>query len=166
MNNAGVTKLSPSTENCITEEEIDFIFNINVKAVVNVTQIVAKGMIERKKGGAIVNVSSLAGIVALQDHLIYSASKAAVDAMTKNMALEYGPHGIRTNSINPTVVLTDMGRKAWADEAKASALLAKIPLRKFGEVSEIGDVVLYLLSDRSSMINGVILPVDGGYAAC
>lgn len=123
-------------------------------------------MIERKNGGSIVNVSSQAGIAALKDHLIYSASKGALDAMTKVMALEYGPYGIRTNSINPTVAMTDMGRRAWADPAKASGMLSKIPLGRFAEVSDIVDTIVYLLSDKAAMINGVLLPIDGGFIAC
>ena len=86
--------------------------------------------------------------------------------MTKVMALEYGPYGIRTNSINPTVAMTDMGRRAWADPAKASGMLSKIPLGRFAEVSDIVDTIVYLLSDKAAMINGVLLPIDGGFIAC
>lgn len=123
-------------------------------------------MIENNVKGAIVNVSSQAGIAALKDHLIYAATKGALDAMTKVMALEYGPYGIRTNSINPTVVMTDMGRRAWADPKVAAGMLSKIPLGKFAEVSDIVDTIVYLLSEKSAMINGVLLPIDGGFIAC
>ena len=166
VNNAAYAKLTPLIDNEVTEDDCDAHFAVNVKAVVNVTQIVAKGMIERKSGGAIVNVSSQAGIAALKDHLIYSASKGALDAMTKVMALEYGPHGIRTNSINPTVTMTEMAKVGWSDPVVAQAMLSKIPLGRFAEVDDVVDVILYLLSDKADMINGVLLPIDGGFLAC
>lgn len=86
--------------------------------------------------------------------------------VTQVMALELGPHGIRTNCVNPTVVLTDMGRLGWSEPAKAQSMLSKIPLGRFAEVQEVVDAVVFLLSDRASMINGVYLPVDGGFLAC
>ena len=86
--------------------------------------------------------------------------------VTKMFALEFGPFNIRTNSVNPTVTLTDMGRRGWADEARAKDMMAKIPLRRFAQPSEVVDSILYLLSERSAMVNGIIMPVDGGYLAC
>ncbi|XP_066592465.1 L-xylulose reductase [Prorops nasuta] len=163
VNNAGVAILKPFLK--MTKEEIDKIYDINVKAVISVSQIVAENLVSRKVGGSIVNVSSQAGIAAILNHSIYCSSKAAVDMLTKNMALELGPHNIRVNSINPTVVMTEMGKLGWSDPAKASAMLSKIPLGRFAEVSEVVDAIVYLLSDRSSMINGVMLPVDGGFLA-
>ncbi|CAG5031495.1 unnamed protein product [Parnassius apollo] len=102
---------------------------------------------------------------ALKDHTIYSASKAGLDAVTRAMALELGPYGIRVNAVNPTVIMTAMGRIGWSDPDKAKTMLSKIPLGRFGEVSEVVDAVLYLLSDKASMINGVELPIDGGFLA-
>lgn len=101
-------------------------------------------------------------MMALTDHTLYCASKAALDAVTRNLALELGPKKIRVNSVNPTVVLTEMGRLGWSDEARAAPMLARIPMRRFAEVQEVVDAVLYLCSDRASMIHGVCLPVDGG----
>jgi len=85
--------------------------------------------------------------------------------VSRVMALELGPHKIRVNSVNPTVVLTSMGKMAWSDPAKAGPMLAKIPLGRFAEVEEVVDAVIFLLSDKSSMINGVALPIDGGFLA-
>lgn len=101
----------------------------------------------------------------LLEHPVYCASKGAVDAFTRAAAVELGPYNIRVNSVNPTVILTDMGRLGWSDPNKAGPMLAKIPLKRFGEVSEVFDAVLYLLSDKSSMITGHCLPVDGGFLA-
>ncbi|CAH0719383.1 unnamed protein product, partial [Brenthis ino] len=170
--------------------------DVNVKAILNVSQVIAKKMIANKIKGAIVNISSQTSMVwcifkyklanvcsssaladlfrllplssphaAIKDHVAYASSKAAVDAMTRVMALELGPHGIRVNAINPTVILTELGRRAWADPVKAQNMLSKIPLGRFGEVHEAVNAIVFLLSDKASMINGVQLPVDGGFLA-
>ena len=81
------------------------------------------------------------------------------------MALELGPHGIRTNCVNPTVVLTPLGRDAWKDPAKAEPMLASIPTGRFAEPEDVADAVLYLLSDRAGMVNGLCMPIDGGFLA-
>lgn len=86
--------------------------------------------------------------------------------VTKVFALEFGPYNIRTNSVNPTVTMTDMGRLGWSDEAKSKKMLAQIPLGRFAEVAEVAHVILYLLSDKSAMVNGIVMPVDGGYLCC
>ncbi|XP_074605520.1 L-xylulose reductase-like [Brevipalpus obovatus] len=163
VNNAAVGQLCPIGE--VTKEEVEFTMKVNVHSVINVTQEVAKKMKASGKKGSIVNVSSQAGIVALQDHVVYCASKGAVDQITRVSALELGPHGIRVNSVNPTVVWTDMGKAGWSDPAKAGPMLEKIPLKKFAQVSDVVDTICYLLSDKADMLNGVILPIDGGFTA-
>lgn len=82
------------------------------------------------------------------------------------MALELGPFNIRVNCVNPTVVLTEMGKLGWSDPKKSQQMLDKIPLGRFAEVSEVTNAVLFLLSDKSSMCTGIALPVDGGFLAC
>lgn len=116
-------------------------------------------------GSSIVNVSSLAGISAIHGHSIYSATKAAVDMLTKSMALEFGKkyRNIRVNSVNPTVILTKMGRDNWSDPAKADPLLNRIPLHRFGEVEEVIEPIIFLLSNKSSFINGTVNVIDGGF---
>ncbi|EZA57458.1 L-xylulose reductase, partial [Ooceraea biroi] len=163
VNNAGLSILAPFLD--VTPESFDLVFDVNVKAVLNVSQVVAKGMIERKSGGSIVNISSQAGQAAFKDHAVYCASKAALDMLSKTMAMELGPHNIRVNTVGPTVVMTEMGKMNWSDPHKAQELLNKIPLGRFAEVDEVVDCIVYLLSDRSSMINGVCLPIDGGFLA-
>ncbi|XP_018303536.1 L-xylulose reductase [Mycetomoellerius zeteki] len=161
VNNAAVARLSPFLD--ATPKEFDLIFDVNVKAVFNVSQIIVENMIERKHGGSIVNVSSQAAQAALKDHTVYCMSKAALDMLTKTMALEVGPHNIRVNSVGPTVVMTEMGKLGWSDPQKAQSMINKIPLGRFADVDEVVDPVIYLLSDRSSMINGACLPIDGGF---
>lgn len=127
------------------------------------SQICVKKM---KSGSAIVNVSSLASLVGVQAHSIYSASKSALDSLTRSLALELGPRNIRVNSVNPTVILTRMGRKNWSSPSKADPLKANIPLGRLGEVNEVVEPIIFLLSDKSSFINGHCLPIEGGYQAC
>ncbi|XP_077595533.1 L-xylulose reductase [Stigmatopora nigra] len=164
INNAACATLQPFLE--VTPDQFDQSFNVNVKAVLNVSQIVARGMIARDSRGSIVNVSSQASQCALKNHTVYCATKAALDMLTKMMALELGPHQIRVNSVNPTVVMTEMGRRGWSDPEKANSMTSRIPLGRFAEVDEVVNSILFLLSDKSAMINGVSLPVDGGFLAC
>ena len=94
------------------------------------------------------------------------ASKVGIDNLAKNMALELGEHDIRVNCVNPTVVMTKLARDiGWADPVKAAPLLGKIPLGRFAQVSDVVGPVLFLLSDSSAMVNGITLPIDGGYLA-
>uniref|UniRef100_A0A8B9JA62 Dicarbonyl/L-xylulose reductase n=1 Tax=Astyanax mexicanus TaxID=7994 RepID=A0A8B9JA62_ASTMX len=95
-----------------------------------------------------------------------SATKGALDLLTRVMALELGPHQIRVNSVNPTVVMTDMGKIGWSDPVKAKTMTSRIPLGKFAEVEDVVNSILFLLSDKSAMTNGVTLPIDGGFLAC
>uniref|UniRef100_A0A0A9XW67 D-erythrulose reductase n=1 Tax=Lygus hesperus TaxID=30085 RepID=A0A0A9XW67_LYGHE len=164
VNNAALAILEPVLET--TDENFDKLFNVNVKGVFVVSQEVARMMVENKIKGSIVNLSSQASKCALRDHLAYCASKSAVDMLSKVMALELGEHGIRVNCVNPTVVMTAMGKIGWADPAKANPLLERIPLHRFAEVEEVVDPILFLLSDKASMISGIEVPVDGGFLAC
>jgi NAD(P)-dependent dehydrogenase (short-subunit alcohol dehydrogenase family) len=161
VNNAGIAVIEPFLEARI--EGFDETMAVNVRAVFIISQVIAHGMIERGKGGAIVNVSSQASQVALHGHASYCASKGALDQLTRVMALELGPHQIRVNAINPTVILTPMAEKVWGDPAKSGPMLARIPLGRFGYPYHVANAVVYLLSDQADMIHGVALPVDGGF---
>ncbi|XP_075072886.1 L-xylulose reductase [Mixophyes fleayi] len=161
VNNAGVALLQPFLE--ITQEMFDRSFDVNVRAAIVVSQIVARRMIERGVSGAIVNVSSQASQSALQNHAVYCATKGALDMLTKVMALELGPKKIRVNCVNPTVVMTAMGRANWTDPQEVATMLNRIPLGRFAEVEDVVHSILFLLSDQSAMITGTCLPVDGGY---
>ncbi|XP_062936371.1 L-xylulose reductase [Cynocephalus volans] len=163
VNNAGVALLQPFLE--VTKEACDTSFNVNLRAVIQVSQIVARDLIARGARGAIVNVSSQASQRALTNHSVYSSTKGALDMLTKSMALELGPHKIRVNAVNPTVVMTPMGQANWSDPHKAKTILNRIPLGKFAEVENVVDAILFLLSDRSGMTTGSTMPVDGGFLA-
>lgn len=161
VNNAGISR--PQSFLDTTVRDFDDTIAVNVRGVMIVSQIVARGMIERGTGGAIVNVSSQASMVALQDHASYCASKGALDQLSRVMALELGPYGIRVNCLNPTVTLTPMGAMAWGDPAKSGPMLDKIPIGRFAKPLDVAHAAAYLLSDAAGMIHGATLPVDGGY---
>ncbi|XP_013114380.2 L-xylulose reductase [Stomoxys calcitrans] len=159
VNNAGIAIIRPFTE--LTEQDFDDTFDVNIRAVFNVTQTVLPKL---KENSSVVMVSSLAASRSFDGHAVYSATKAAVDSLTRSLALELGPRKIRVNSVNPTVVLTKMGRDNWSDPAKAGPLLAHIPQRRFCEVQEVVDAIVFLLSDKSSFVNGHHLNLEGGYS--
>ena len=163
VNNAGISVPQPLLDT--TVEAFDRTMAINVRAALIITQVIARGMIDRKKGGSIVNLSSQASMVGLADHAAYCASKGALDQLTRVMALELGPHQIRVNAVNPPVTLTPMGEMAWGDPKKRDPMLAKIPLGRFAKPHHVAHAVAYLLSDAADMIHGVTLPVDGGFLA-
>ena len=140
-------------------------FRINTFAPLLLGQAVASDLIHAGRSGAIVNVSSIASTVGTPGHAAYCASKAALDALTRVMAIELGEHGIRVNSVNPVVTRTPMAEKAWADPAKAEAMRSRIPVGRFAESDDIAAAILFLLSDEAAMINGVCLDVDGGFRA-
>ena len=163
VNNAGISVPQPFLDTTI--EALDRTLAVNVRASMVISQVVARQMMRRGDGGAIVNLSSQASMVGLTDHTAYCASKGALDQLTRVMALELGPHRIRVNAVNPTVTLTPMGKMAWSDPLKSEPMLAKIPLGRFAEPEEVAKTVSFLLSNAASMVNGVTLPVDGGFLA-
>jgi L-xylulose reductase len=155
VNNAGITNLQSFFDT--TLEAFD-----EIMAVV-VSQVIARKMVARGTPGAIVNVSSQSSMRALQDHTAYCASKGALDQLTRMMALELGPHDIRVNAVNPTVTLTPMGEFAWSDPVKRNGMMARIPLKRFATPRDVSEVIAFLLSDQARMLNGVVLPIDGGF---
>jgi len=163
VNNAGIARLQPFLECDV--EAFDETMAVNVRAAMIVGQVCARSMIERGAGGAIVNVSSISAQIGFALHAAYCASKAALDALTRVMAVELGPQGIRVNAVNPTVTLTPMAEQAWSDPAKASQMLSRIPLNRFAQPEEVAQTIAYLLGDEARMINGVSLAVDGGFLA-
>lgn len=159
VNSAGIVALYPAQE--LPEDAWDNTMAVNLKGVFLTSQAVGHYLI-RQGSGSIINLASQAGVVALPNHLAYCASKAGVIGLTQVLALEWGPHNVRVNAISPTVVLTELGRKAWSGEV-AEQMKQKIPLRRFAEPQDIAASALFLASDAASMITGSNLVVDGGY---
>lgn len=142
----------------------DKVMAINTRGSLLVTKYASREMI-RLGGGAIVNVSSQASLVALHGHIAYGSSKAALDNITRVSALELGPHGIRVNSVHPTVVMTEMSAWYWGRPDIEGPFLKAMPLGRWATEDEIAGPIAFLLSDEASMISGAHLPIDGGYTA-
>ncbi len=160
VNSAGIADLAPAAE--LTDAAWHRTIAVNLTGSFLVARAVGRAMIAAGRGGRIVNLASQAGSVAIDEHVAYCASKFGVIGLTKTLALEWGRHGITVNSISPTVVLTDLGRKAW-DGPKGEAMKAQIPSGRFAEPEEIAAAAVFLASAEAAMINGADLLVDGGY---
>jgi L-xylulose reductase len=161
INCAGTTDLASFLDT--TVQAFDHLIAVNTRAPMIVAQEFARDLIARGQRGAIVNVSSVAALVGIPDHAAYCASKAGLDGLTRVMARELAPQGIRVNAVHPTVTLTPMAVKAWSDPAKAAGMLNRIPVGRFADSADITAAILFLLSDAAAMVNGISMPVDGGY---
>ncbi len=160
VNSAGVAILAPAED--LSLAQWDKTIDINLKGSFLVTQSVGRSMIKAGNGGRIINLASQAGTVAIEEHVAYCASKFGVIGMSKTFAAEWGKHGITVNTISPTIVLTELGKKAWAGE-KGEAARKRIPSGRFAYPEEIAAAAVFLASSGADMINGADLIVDGGY---
>lgn len=159
VNNAGIS--FPESITDLDPDHWDATLRVNLTAPALITGVIAVGMKERRCG-AIVNISSSAGKIAHTEHAAYCASKFGLNGLTKVLALELGPFGIRVNAVAPTVTLTPMGEKVWSAPEKKGPMIARIPLGRFLVPREVADAVLFLASESAAMVNGEVLLVDGG----
>lgn len=159
VNNAGTALRTASHE--LTVDEVDRVWQVNVRSALLVTSAVLPAMLAAG-AGSIVSVSSVSGLRGAPRRAVYAASKAALDGMTRSLAMEYGPSGIRANSVAPGVVETEMWRENLAKPGVADAVLGLIPTRRLSTVEEVADVVLFLASDASRSITGEVIAADGG----
>ena len=157
VNNAGIAQNIP-LEN-YTDEELDKIIDLNVKAVFICSKASARIMKENRSG-CIINTSSVVSFYGQGLGCMYPASKAAVNGLTRSLSRELGKSGIRVNAVAPGVTRTDM--VAALPEQMVAPLLQKIPLARMGEAEDIANAVLFLASDMASYITGAVIPVDGG----
>jgi NAD(P)-dependent dehydrogenase (short-subunit alcohol dehydrogenase family) len=159
VNSAGIVMLAPAEE--LSVEAWDRTIDVNLKGTFLMCQAVGKHMLAAERG-VIVNMASQAATVALDQHVAYCASKFGVVGVSKVLAAEWGGRGVRVNTISPTVVLTELGRKAW-DGPRGDALKELIPMGRFAYPNEIAATAVFLASDAAGMITGADLLVDGGY---
>lgn len=159
VNCAGIALLDDA-EN-ISEKYWQKTIDINLTGTFKMSQKVANVMIEQGHGGKIINLASQAAIIALDNHVAYGASKAGVIGMTKVLALEWAGFNINVNAISPTVILTELGKKAWAGE-KGEKAKKEIPLGRFGYPEEVAAIALFLASDATNLITGENIVIDGG----
>jgi NAD(P)-dependent dehydrogenase (short-subunit alcohol dehydrogenase family) len=164
VNNAGIFKATDFLD--IAEADWDAVIAVNLKGSFLVAQAVARAMVTAKAAGAIVNMSSVNGTMAIPSIASYNASKGGVDQLTRVMALALADHGIRVNAVGPGTIATELARAAvlGSEEAK-TRILSRTPLRRLGEPEEVADAVAFLLSDAASYITGEIVYVDGGRRA-
>jgi dihydroanticapsin dehydrogenase len=166
FNDAGVELSRPLHET--TEEEWDRVFAVNLRGMFLVCRRVLPGMM-RRRTGCIVNVSSISGLLGWPASAAYCASKGGVIQLTRQMAVDYAPHGIRVNCVCPGTTLTPMIERLFAQEPDEPAARRRVaamhPLGRFARPEEIAEAVLFLASDEASFITGAALPVDGGYTA-
>lgn len=160
VNNAGINQKKSFTE--VTDEEFQRVIQINLTSVFVMSREVVKGM-RTQKSGSIINISSMAAQYGIPYVIAYTAAKSAIEGMTKALAVELSPEGIRVNCIAPGFIATDMSATALDnDPARKQKALSRTPMGKLGEPDDIGAAVLYLVSDAAKYITGVVLPVDGG----
>jgi NAD(P)-dependent dehydrogenase (short-subunit alcohol dehydrogenase family) len=163
VNNAGTNRPGPFVD--ATPENFDLVLGLNLRAVYFASQAFARRLIEVGKPGAIINMSSQMGHVGAANRTIYCASKHALEGLTKAMAVELAPRGIRVNSIAPTFVETPMTKPFFENEVFRRDTLGKIKLGRLGAVEDVMGAVVYLACDAAAMVTGTSLLVDGGWTA-
>jgi 3-oxoacyl-[acyl-carrier protein] reductase len=159
VNNAAVAIRKPSEE--VTADEVQYMLDVNVRGVLLLTIAVLPAMLAAG-AGSIVSISSISGVRGTPRRAVYAASKAAIDGMTRALAMEYGPRGIRANAVAPGVVPTALWTENLAKPGVTEAVLATIPTRRLTDPDEIADVVTFLASDASRAITGETISADGG----
>lgn len=163
VNCAGTNVLESLLE--MTDAGYETVMGINLRTALICAQEFARARVAAGGGGAIVNVTSIAGHRGFADHVCYAASKAGLEGATRVMARELGPHGIRVTALAPTVTMTELAAEAWSDPGKRDPMMARHPLGRFAEAEDVARSIALLLSPDAAMITGAVLPLDGGFLA-
>ncbi|MFO1138594.1 MAG: glucose 1-dehydrogenase [Paracoccus sp. (in: a-proteobacteria)] len=162
VNSAGIALVAPALE--FSTEDWDRLMAVNLRAPFLTARTLGPAMIAQR-WGKVINISSQAGVIALDDHAAYTASKGGLNALTKSLCAEWARHNVQVNAICPTVVMTPMGRQVWGKPEKGDPFRDATPARRFAEPVEVADAALYLASDASGMVNGALLMVEGGFTS-
>ena len=163
VNSAGLARHGPALETA--EADYDAAAGLNLKGAYFLTRAVAKGLIAAGKPGSLINISSQMAHVGGIDRAVYCATKHAVEGFTKAMAIEWGRHGIRVNTICPTFIRTALTQSTFDNPDRRKWIEDKIKLGRVGEVEDIMGAVTYLASDASALVTGTSLLIDGGWTA-
>jgi NAD(P)-dependent dehydrogenase (short-subunit alcohol dehydrogenase family) len=163
VNNAGTNRPAPFLD--VTEQDYDAVTNLNQRAAFFVAQAVAQRMVQAGIRGSIIHISSQMGHVGGGRRTVYCMSKHGVEGLTKAMAIDLAPHGIRVNTIGPTFIDTPLTRPFWDDKAFHADVLRRIKLGRLGTVEDLMGAVVFLASDAAALVTGTSLLVDGGWTA-
>jgi NAD(P)-dependent dehydrogenase (short-subunit alcohol dehydrogenase family) len=163
VNNAGTNRPAPFVD--VKIEDFDFVFDLNVRAAYFVAQAVARKLVEAKKSGSIINMSSQMGHVGGPTRTVYCATKHAMEGFTKAMAIDLAAHKIRVNTLAPTFIETPMTRPFFQNEAFRKDTLARIKLGRLGQLEDLTGAIVFLASDASALMTGTSLVIDGGWTA-
>jgi NAD(P)-dependent dehydrogenase (short-subunit alcohol dehydrogenase family) len=163
VNSAGTNRPEPFLD--VTPANYDHVVGLNLRSVFFVSQFVARRMVAEDSGGVIIHMSSQMGHVGAADRSVYCTSKWGLEGLTKTMAIELAPYGIRVNTLAPTYVETPMTSAFFADEAFRARVLDKIKLGRLGTLDDIGGAVVFLAAPASSLMTGAALLLDGGWTA-
>lgn len=163
VNNAGTNRPAPFLE--VSEQDYDAITTLNQRAAFFVAQAVAQRMVEAGVRGSIIHISSQMGHVGAARRTVYCLSKHGIEGLTKAMAIDLAPHGVRVNAIGPTYIDTPLTRPFWSNQEFHADVLRRIKLSRLGQVEDLMGAVVYLASDAASLVTGTSLLVDGGWTA-
>jgi NAD(P)-dependent dehydrogenase (short-subunit alcohol dehydrogenase family) len=163
VNSAGANIPEPFLD--VSEEHLDSLVALNLKGVFLVTQAAVRAMVAAGKPGTVINISSQMGHVGDANRSVYCATKHAVEGLTKALAVELAPRGIRVNTVAPTFVETPMTAPFFEDEGFRESVLARIPMGRLGSVEDVAGAVVFLASPAAGLITGASLLVDGGWTA-
>jgi len=163
VNNAGTNRPAPFID--VKSEDFDFVFRLNVRAAYFVAQAVARRLVEARRGGAIINMSSQMGHVGGPTRTVYCATKHAMEGFTKAMAIELAPHKIRVNTLAPTFIETPMTRPFFENQAFREDTLRRIKVGRLGQLEDLTGAIVFLASDAAALMTGTSLVVDGGWTA-